>query len=76
MATECSVGKCVGSDHLPVMLRLNNHKNIKEYPIKKTRLIGKTNWQQYSVEILKNLPADMEAGKLDKNKIDNQIKNI
>jgi len=75
-ATDCMVGECVGSDHLPVVLRLNNHNNIKNFPIRKTRLVGKTNWQKYTTEILNHIPNDMEPQNKNINTIDSQIHDI
>ena len=76
MATDCTVGKCVGSDHMPVVLRLNNYANIKNVPVKKTRLIGKTNWQKYTTEILNHIPNDIESQNININTIDSQIHDI
>ena len=43
-STECYVGEGVGSDHLPVHLKLNNRCKIDKYPAKTIRPVHKTDW--------------------------------
>jgi exonuclease III len=48
---DCFVGEDVGSDHLPLHLKLKTAGNIERYPVRMVRVMARCNWEAYADQI-------------------------
>ena len=52
---DCFVGEDVGSDHLPLHLKLRTGGNIEKYPVRMARVLAKCKWGVFTDAIERNL---------------------
>ena len=49
--SDCFVGEDVGSDHLPLHLKLKTAGNIERYPVRMVRVLARCDWEAYANQI-------------------------